>query len=109
MIAGLERRDLGADRLDHPGAIGHGNAAIGGRQPSRHHAQVVEVQRGGMHPHADRVRSGRAGVGEVHQRQAVQPLLRMSLDSLNAGAPRLRVGSHCRMVAAAETTRTAPR
>ncbi len=109
MVAGPELSDFRADCLDHPGAVGHGDAAIGGRQPSRHHAQVVEVQGGGMHPHADGARSGITGVGEVHHGQAVEPLLRMSLDSLHGGAPRLREGSHCRTVAIAETMRTAPR
>ena len=43
MVAGPELRDLGTDRLHHPGAIRHGDASIGGRQPSRHHSQIVEV------------------------------------------------------------------
>ncbi len=62
-----------------------------------------------MNAHADGGRSGIAGIGEVHQRQAVEPSLPMSLESLHTGAPRLREGSHCRTVAVAETTRTAPR
>ena len=60
-----------------------------------------------MHTHADGVRSGFTGVGKIHQRQAVEPLLRMSLNSLQAGAPRLREGSHCRTVAIAESDRCA--
>ena len=67
MVARLELRDLGADRLHHPGAIRHRDASIGGRKPSRHHAQIVEVQGGGMHTHADGGRSGFVGVEEVHQ------------------------------------------
>ncbi len=109
MVAGLELCHLGPDRLHHPGAVGLGNAAIGRRQPSRHHAQIVEVQRSGMDAHADGVRPGIIGVGKIHERQTIEPLLRMNLDRLHADAPRLREGSHCRMVAANETTRTAPR
>ena len=62
-----------------------------------------------MYAYADGAWSGVTWVGEVHQRQAVEPLLRMSLDGLHAGTPRLREGSHCRTVAVADTIRTAPR
>lgn len=83
MVAGLELRDLGTDRLRHPGAIRYGDKSIGARQPPRHHTQIVKVQGGGVHAHADGVRSGFTGVGEVHERQAVEPLVWMSLDGFH--------------------------
>jgi hypothetical protein len=82
MVTGLELHDPGTNLLHHPGAIRHGDASIDTRHPPRHHTEIVEVQGGGMHTHAD---GGRSGFAEVHQLQAVEPLLRMSLDSFHSG------------------------
>ena len=62
-----------------------------------------------MHAHADGERPRVAGVGEVHERQAVEPPLWMSLDRFHGENLRPRKVSHCRTVAVVETTRTAPR
>ena len=66
MVAGPELGDFRSDRLYHSGAVGHRDASIGGWQPSRHDTEVVEVQRGRIHPHTDRVRSRITGIEEVH-------------------------------------------
>jgi len=72
VIAHGEFADPSAHRLYHPGAIGHGNAPIGGRHLAQHHAQVMEIQRAGLDPYADLASPRLPGIGQFAGLQLVQ-------------------------------------
>ncbi|KAF1854154.1 hypothetical protein Lal_00014381 [Lupinus albus] len=61
-----------ANRLHHPGAVGHRDTAVGARHAASHNAQVVKVQRAGMHAHADFSGARLARVGQVDEMKFVE-------------------------------------
>lgn len=73
VVAHGEIADGLAYRFHHASTVGHRDAAIGGWHLSADNAQVMEIQRTGMQPHADLACRGLAGIGNSTEVSDAKP------------------------------------